>query len=74
MTRYILERLLLIVPLLLVLTIISFIILAALPGYGTAITGMLFEANEALGRGGYCISKAVRSSSKKVAAKRARVR
>jgi len=47
-------------------------ILAALPGYGTAITGMVYGAGEALG--GYCISKAVRSSSKKVAAKRARTR
>ena len=47
-------------------------ILAALPGYGSAITGMVYGAAEALG--GYCISKAVRSSSKKVAAKRARTR
>ena len=49
-------------------------ILAALPGYGTAITGTLYGAGEALGAGGYCISKAVRSSAKKVAAKRARAR
>ena len=49
-------------------------ILAALPGYGTAITGTIYEAGEALGAGGYCISKAVRSSSKKAAAKRASAR
>ena len=49
-------------------------ILATLPGYGTAITGTLYGAEEALGGAGYCISNAVRSSSKKVAAKRARAR
>ncbi len=49
-------------------------ILGGLPGYGTAITGNLYAAGEALGAGGYCISKAVRSSSKKVAAKRAKAR
>ncbi|MBS0338403.1 MAG: LysR family transcriptional regulator [Proteobacteria bacterium] len=45
-------------------------ILAALPGYGSAITGRSYAVREAL-RGAHCISKAVRSSSKKVLAKRA---
>jgi hypothetical protein len=45
-------------------------ILAALPGYGSAITGRSYSVREAL-PGTHCISKAVRSSSKKVPAKRA---
>lgn len=46
-------------------------LLGALPGYGTGITGVTFDVSTALSARGYCISKAVRSSSKKVAAKRA---
>lgn len=45
-------------------------ILAGLPGYGSAITGRPYTVREAL-PGTHCISKAVRSSSKKVLAKRA---
>lgn len=45
-------------------------ILAALPGYGSGITGRPFSVEEALPKP-HCISKAVRSNSKKARAKRA---
>jgi molybdate-binding protein len=45
-------------------------ILASLPGYGSAITGRSYAVEEAL-PAAHCISKAVRSSSKKARAKRA---